>query len=589
MNCPVKDCNFKITYVSKKDKSVGMCMYHREEGMLDLCDLCEKPGCTVKYAYTNDKGEGKFCGKHRPKNPIEIKREKKCQHKDCQRKARYVDPNNREIKRCSDHLILLINMVPNKDYCKSQGCPKHASKGPEGGSSMFCADHSDKNMINTYKIKKCSAPECNKGGIYILNDVLHYCKEHKPEELKSRGTCLADGCEKSAHYGISGGTATHCKDHMGEKMINLYENFCTYPDCTVAASFGIKGQRATSCGDHADKKIMINFRKNDCIEEGCSISASYGPKGGKKIYCFTHKKGDVVSNKKKCEQCNITTAKYNIRGSTEPRFCATHKADDMIDIVSKKCECKDCEKRAVFGKLFSVATHCQKHSASNMYYKRHPICEKCDEKPCYTDDGSNYPKRCFNHKLENDTNVVEAKCKQCGLLDIINESTLMCNDCSAFTIIKHEKKKEKHIKQLIETKYKLYSYDKVIDYGCSRYRPDIVIDFVSFFLVLEIDERQHSTLDCQCEQGRMVMIQQSFGGASVVFIRYNPDSYRANGKLYKSSNKREITLLDLIGMVSQAEIKHSLLICHLFYDGYNGVNEFQSLEYSNGIFKISKL
>ena len=69
--------------------------------------------------------------------------------------------------------------------------------------------------------------------------------------------------------------------------------------------------------------------------------------------------------------------------------------------------------------------------------------------------------------------------------------------------------------------------DKPIEDGCTRYRPDILIDFGSHVLIVEIDEFRHTHY--VCEQKRMVDLYADLGARTTVFLRFNPDGYELNG------------------------------------------------------------
>jgi hypothetical protein len=50
------------------------------------------------------------------------------------------------------------------------------------------------------------------------------------------------------------------------------------------------------------------------------------------------------------------------------------------------------------------------------------------------------------------------------------------------------------------------SFDKVIEGGCSKKRPDLFIDFGSHCLIIEIDENRHTNY--ACEQKRMILLYE---------------------------------------------------------------------------------
>ena len=71
--------------------------------------------------------------------------------------------------------------------------------------------------------------------------------------------------------------------------------------------------------------------------------------------------------------------------------------------------------------------------------------------------------------------------------------------------------------------------DKKIVDGCSKRRPDLLLDLGYQILMIEVDETQHKDYDCNCQNKRMMELSQDVGHRSIVFIRFNPDNYKKNG------------------------------------------------------------
>ena len=71
--------------------------------------------------------------------------------------------------------------------------------------------------------------------------------------------------------------------------------------------------------------------------------------------------------------------------------------------------------------------------------------------------------------------------------------------------------------------------DKKVKEGCSLRRPDLLLDLGYQVLMIEVDENQHKTYDCSCENKRMMELSQDVGDRPIVFIRFNPDEYEENG------------------------------------------------------------
>ncbi len=67
--------------------------------------------------------------------------------------------------------------------------------------------------------------------------------------------------------------------------------------------------------------------------------------------------------------------------------------------------------------------------------------------------------------------------------------------------------------------------DKPVKDGYSKRRPDLFLDMGSHVLIVDIDEDQHKTYDCTCENRRLVEISKDVNHHPVVMVRLNPDGY----------------------------------------------------------------
>jgi hypothetical protein len=98
-------------------------------------------------------------------------------------------------------------------------------------------------------------------------------------------------------------------------------------------------------------------------------------------------------------------------------------------------------------------------------------------------------------------------------------------------VSKNYKTKEKTVVDFIKENFKNFEwiYNKKIANGCYNRMPDL-LTFIKKgdkeqYIIIEIDEEQHNSYDCSCENKRLVEISKDLGHKSVVFIRFNPDSY----------------------------------------------------------------
>jgi len=99
--------------------------------------------------------------------------------------------------------------------------------------------------------------------------------------------------------------------------------------------------------------------------------------------------------------------------------------------------------------------------------------------------------------------------------------------CPEIQVSRNFKTKENDVVQRVLEKYPDFNWiaDKKIQDGCSKRRPDLLLDFGSHVIIVEVDENKHTTYDCSCQNKRLMEISQDIGHKPVVFIRFNPDTY----------------------------------------------------------------
>jgi hypothetical protein len=81
--------------------------------------------------------------------------------------------------------------------------------------------------------------------------------------------------------------------------------------------------------------------------------------------------------------------------------------------------------------------------------------------------------------------------------------------------------------EFIKANFPNYTWiaDKTVQDGCSRRRPDLLLDFGEYVIIIEVDENQHVDYDCSCENKRIMELSRDLGHRPIVFIRFNPDDY----------------------------------------------------------------
>lgn len=244
---------------------------------------------------------------------------------------------------------------------------------------------------------------------------------------------------------------------------------------------------------------------------------------------------DVKS--KKCE--NIKCKKqpiYNYQNETIPRFCSLHKLDNMINIRNKKCIYDSCEKIPCFNyEGLTYGLYCFTHKLNNMINVKDTVCKYvgCKLRGSFNFENEKTRKYCSLHKLGGMINLSEKKCKTplCST-SVRDKYDGYCFRCFLYTfpdkpVIRNYKTKETAVANFITENFPNFTWniDKKVEDGCSRRRPDLMCDLGYQVLIIEVDENQHETYDCSCENKRIMQISQDIGHRPLIFIRFNPDDY----------------------------------------------------------------
>lgn len=442
--------------------------------------------------------------------------------------------------------------------CKFEGgCKKSASFGytKVGQKRLRCADHKVEGMINCRdETRLCLDSNCTTRACfnYLGQTKLLYCDKHKKEGMKNITKKKCEKCDKvSPTYG------------KGEDRIPLY---------------------CSNCVKNHDIEGVICVTGN-CKGENCNKYAIYGYQVGKVIYCKDHIKEDMFDVKNpKCEEC--TKEKINKQatfGYNSATHCVKHKSDDMIDLKHGSVLCEDCTKRATYGIKEKCPTHCAKHKTEdmtdvvsrmcfgcgkiqpnfgflkedgtkdNLYCKKCKendmknikcskcLGENCDKQPTYNYKRENKPVYCACCKLDGMQDVINPRCGGCELF-LVRKKCNLCSYCNPNA--RKKTREEDVVKFLSEIGYD-FDHDKIVNLSYARYRPAIKIDAGSHFIIVEVDEDQHSQYDEECEVARMYNIARSIKeNLPCVFLRYNPDVFRVNGLTKRVGKEKRLEILE---------------------------------------------
>ena len=243
-----------------------------------------------------------------------------------------------------------------------------------------------------------------------------------------------------------------------------------------------------------------------CGEPGCEIQPSFNEEGGKRKYCGLHKQDGMVNVKNGSCACIYpechTRASYNIEGLTKGIYCSSHKLDGMMNVNSKICIHLECKTQAMYNiNGEKTGLYCAKHKLEGMVDIKN---KSCKSEWCFTlvrDKNEGYCLHCYVHLFPENPRAKNYKTKEYAVVEYIKN---VFPDLS-------------------------WVSDKMVSGGCSKRRPDLLLDLGYQILIVEIDENQHTRYDCSCENKRLMELSLDLSHRPIVFIRFNPDDFDENG------------------------------------------------------------
>jgi hypothetical protein len=391
----------------------------------------------------------------------------------------------------------------------------------------------------------------------LKGQVASCCATHRLEGMINVVDVLCSDCDKRAMYNIPGKTGgILCIDHKTDGMVNVKGKRCTFVydnklPCYTTPIYNTDGElRGKFCIVHKEDG-MVNVTGKRCERDGCKCIAQYNVDGEiKGKYCSTHKDEGMVDVKHKtCEMegCRNQPS-YKFETDTSCRFCATHRLEGMTNGKHVYCVFDGCNTFAGYNAAGSkTPLYCTTHKQENMVDLKHHLCfgviltptgEEigCDKRPIFNNKGSTNGLYCVVHKKDGMIDVISPRCKSQFCESYSRKKyDYYCIHCFIHlfpekSIARNYKTKEKSVVDFILSKFTGFTWiaDKRIQDGCSRRRPDLLLDLGSHVLIVEVDENQHTDYDCSCENKRIMEISRDIGHRHLIFIRFNPDDYLDN-------------------------------------------------------------
>lgn len=386
---------------------------------------------------------------------------------------------------------------------------------------------------------------------------------------KKPRACRSAACLRTASYSLPGAPAAFCASHRGDAMTAANQRRCAQPDCAKPAYFALAGQpRPTRCASHREPG-MLNVVSKPCVE--CRKTPSFAPAG------------------------------------CPPSHCATHRLPGMTNVRKKPCSAAGCTTSSVYRWPFAPPSHCARHRLPGQIARKQRCA--CGRPPAFsTPDLSLF----LCHGCREQTSAQEivdhrVPCARCALrltpdYLFLEGDQRVCETCrEGASFVPGQVRVETTIVALLEQTIAecarpwhatVAELRKDRPAGDCRRRPDVSILLAGAHhplrIVVEIDEYQHRSYSCVCEQRRMLEIANELlrpdDPTRLVFVRLNPDGYAPH-----QSKQYHRTPTELARRVR--ELDHTIQLLHdrrivldtgkccsvayLFYDNYAGLELLQ--------------
>lgn len=336
-----------------------------------------------------------------------------------------------------------------------------------------------------------------------------------------------------------------CKECGGKGICEHNRNKSRCKDCggKGICEHKIEKRRCRVCGGsdickHNKRKALCRECGGGSFCEHNRVKSNCKDCGGSQI-CEHNRLKSVCKECGGSSICEHNKIKINCKECGGSQICEHKKlrydckdcgGKGICDHNIKKTYCKECDGSQIceHDRVKSQCKQC--HGSSFCEHNRQRArCKECHG--CYI---------CKHDK-------VKSHCKECGGSQLCKSewcSTISnpkydgyCMVCFIHLfpdrdVTRNYKTKERTVVEYVfenfpRDKYSWISDKRVYD-GCSKRRPDLFLDLGYQVIIIEIDENQHTSYDCSCENKRLMEISQDINHRPLIFIRFNPDDYTTN-------------------------------------------------------------
>jgi hypothetical protein len=348
--------------------------------------------------------------------------------------------------------------------------------------------------------QKTHCKECGGSAFCEHNKFKQYCKECGGSSIcehgKRKTNCKECGGSSICEHGK---IKAQCKECGGSAFCEHEKRKAICKDCNGSA-FCEHGKYKAHCKKCGRGYVLCEHgkRKAHCKECGGSAFCEHGRMKATCKECGGSSICEHRRMKSTCKECGGLSICEHGKIKANCKECG---GSSICEHGKYKAQCKDCG-----GSAFCI------HKKWKAYCKICGGSKLCKSSWCETYGNSKYEYYCMpcfvnNPENQNKPNTRNYKTKEKEVVDRIKQTF------TNFTWVS----------------------DKKVQDGCSRRRPDLLLDMGIHIIIVEVDENKHTDYDCSCENKRLMELSQDLQHRPIIFIRFNPDDYtNQEGTLVKS-------------------------------------------------------
>lgn len=325
-------------------------------------------------------------------------------------------------------------------------------------------------------------------------------------------------------------------------------------------------RRRITCKECGGSQICEHNRlKNSCKDCGGSQICEHNTVRSKCTECGG---GGICEHNKRRSRCIECGGSEICEHNRHKEFCKECGGSQICEHNIIKNTCRECggSKFCEHNRIKGVCKECGGTQICE-HNRRKNMCKECGgNQICEHNRNKYFCKECGGNGIC-EHNIIKTNCIHCS-------PEIACENCkhnirstnktykpycfACYCVLNPDieikrrfKVKETHLQEAL-IDYNFIN-DKTIEGGCSKRRPDFLLDLLTHGLIVECDEHCHQGYSTTCEIAKLNDTFSDLADRPLVILRFNPDKfegkscYDGDGKLIKTEwNKRTKVLKERI-------------------------------------------